>query len=230
MKNEIVVASYRETLQWVPMLSCINHELERLDDCKITVYRTGSSMEGAIMLENKGREAGQWLEHIARNYDQLADLTFFVQADLGPSFGRNGDQWPHDLNLLKSFHAPPRPDRFSFYTWPGFDRIRCSVIEPGMTEHEAQGHAPENPAGHKFSYQASLLWGDCPAELRFPKIHMNAFFGAQHVLTKEFIRRLPLDHYKRCLNAVKQHELAHWLEFGNWPVFIYDIYRQGPLS
>jgi hypothetical protein len=77
-----------------------------LPGCEFKIYRTGDKMEGATMLINKGREAGQWLAHIVENYDNLADVTLFVQADLGASFGANPNEWPHDLNVFKRMRLP----------------------------------------------------------------------------------------------------------------------------
>jgi len=235
MRAEIVVSSYRETLKWISLWGCVNSELALLPDSSVIVYRTGDPMEGAVMLENRGREAGQWLTHIVENYDNLADVTFFVQADLGASFGRDGADWPYDLNTFKSFRLPREPqpefgpiDDYSFYIWPSLKRLRCTVNEAGMNEAFVRGVNPGQPISEKMPPEASFLWGHLPDTIRRPEVFTQEFLGAQHVVTKGFIRRLPQSHYAHCLEMVKTHSLAHWLEFGNWPVFIYDIYRQGP--
>lgn len=187
------------------------------------------------MIENRGREAGQWLYHIVESYDNLADVTFFVQADLGASFGVSGEEWPQDLNVFKKFRLPRTQgcceigpvDDFSFYTWPTLERIRCVVGESGITEDHIKGFGPAT-RGEPPSPEVRLLWGEKTPELiKWPA--GGSFLGAQHVLTRNFIRRLPREYYSDTLDAVKRHELAHWLEFGKWPTIIYDIFRQGPL-
>lgn len=225
MKNEIVVASYNESLAWVDVFKCFNDRLRLLPNCEVAIYRTGKRMDGAVMLENKGREAGQWLAHIVERYETLADVTFFVQADLGAAFGLDGSEWPHDLNAIKQFK--PASGDFSFSIWPSLDRVRCVIGEPGMTEEYNVGIGPGHPEATPS--EVRLLWGDCaPEVIRWPQ--GGHFLGAQHVLTRKFIHRLPRSYYEDILGKVRKHELAHWLEFGKWPTIIYDIFRQGPLK
>jgi len=233
--TDIVVASYKETLRWVEMWKAFNKVIPMLPGCKFKIYRTGDKMEGATMLINKGREAGQWLAHIVENYDNLADVTLFVQADLGASFGQNPNEWPHDLNVFKQMRLPVDGkgccelgpiDDYSFYCWPSLNRIRVSATEPGFDEPYNRGFGPARLS--PSDQEIKLLWGDhAPNEIRWSNGGME--FGAQHMLTRGFIRRLPKEYYSDLLAAVRNHELAHWLEFGKWPVIIYDIYRQGPL-
>lgn len=234
IKTEIVIASYMETLNWVGVFKCFNDNLGLLPSCKFTIYRTGNSMDGAFMLTNRGREAGQWLTHIVERYETLADVTFFVQADLGASFGVSGDIWPQDMNVIKQFRLPTggrEPfqspvDDFSFRIWPNWDRVRCIVSEPKMTEQYnfgiSLGHPEPTPP------EVRLIWDKAPEKIQWPQ--GGNFLGAQHVLTRKFIHRLPRSYYEDILQKVRKHELAHWLEFGKWPTIIYDIFRQGPLK
>ena len=233
--TDIVVASYKETLRWVEMWKAFNKVIPMLPGCEFKIYRTGDQMDGARMLINRGREAGQWLAHVVENYDSLADVTLFVQADLGASFGQNPNDWPHDLNVFKRMRLPDRGgccelgpiDDYSFYNWPSLTRIRASVAEPGFGERHNRGIGPSHdpvPAEKEIR----MLWGDrTPSLIQWSAAGME--FGAQHMVTRGFIRRLPKEYYARALDAVRGHELAHWLEFGKWPVIIYDIFRQGPL-
>jgi hypothetical protein len=248
MKVEVVIASYKDTLQWVSLYECLNAKLGLLEDCVFTIYRTGPPMDGAIMLPNKGREAGQWLAHICQRYDSLADVTIFMQADLGWGTGQNWVEWPHDLNLLKNIRLPKQDkemgpmDGYSFYTWPNWSRISCiPERECGMTEDQARGPKPKEPitvpiagpprldlpggASHDL---LQVVFGHVPKEIIMPNVHSMVYAGAQHAVTADFIRRLPLEHYQRCLgHAHLCHHFPYQLEFGGWPIFIYDIYRQG---
>jgi hypothetical protein len=73
MKKELVVAAYDRDLTW---LSEVN------DDVKKTVYRKGEKTdnENEIYLENNvGRCVHSFFKHIHDNYDNLSDITFFVQ-------------------------------------------------------------------------------------------------------------------------------------------------------
>lgn len=73
MKKELVVAAYDRDLSW---LSQVN------DDVKKTVYRKGEKTdnENEIYIEkNAGRCVHSFFKHIHDNYDNLSDITFFVQ-------------------------------------------------------------------------------------------------------------------------------------------------------
>jgi hypothetical protein len=235
--TDIVVASHKETLRWVEMWKAFNKVTPILPGCKFKIYRTGDPMEGATMLVNKGREAGQWLAHIVENYDKLADVTLFVQADLGASFGQNPNEWPQDLNVFKRMRLPVVDgggccelgpiDDYSYYGWPSLSRVRVSVTTPGFGEKHNRGFGP-NLAASPADPEIKLLWGEkTPSLINWSAGGME--FGAQHMLTRGFIRRLPKEYYSNILDAVRNYELAHWLEFGKWPVIIYDVFRQGPL-
>ncbi len=75
LKKEIVVARYREPIDWLLQtttpISLYNHG-ERLD--------IEHPLIEVVDLPNLGRESGCFLTHIVRNYNHLADLTYFIQA------------------------------------------------------------------------------------------------------------------------------------------------------
>ena len=244
MTVEIVVASYMEDLKWCAMWEFFNPMMELIPNCKITVYRTGQRNADCLhlkqevtYLENKGREAGQWLAHIVQRYDSLADVTLFLQGDLGVGYGR-ATFWPLDLNLFKRFRFPkqsccggePGPiDDFSFFTWPAFDRVRCEVNTPGFTEKHNFGVGPNRQAASDGGHfeTARLLHGEsCPKEI----ILAGAanYGGAQFMVTRNLIRRKSMAYYERLLNNAKKYELAHALEHGGWPALVFDIYNQFP--
>jgi hypothetical protein len=76
MKTEIVVARYKENLDWLK-------KIKKSKDIKITVYNKGPDdiSINAIQLPNIGRESHTYLYHIINNYDNLADQTIFCQGD-----------------------------------------------------------------------------------------------------------------------------------------------------
>lgn len=210
MTHEIVVASYLENLMWVDFWKAGNDAVNFLPDTKITVYRAGQNVK------NRGREAGQWLHHIVANYENLADFTFFVQADLAPAYGKTDKDWPLDLNALRGFR--PLPNN-GFFIWP-------SLVE-------VKNAGPANPRGHFFTPLdckiISFLWGFEPIEFRWADIFPMAFLGAQHVVSKDVIHALPRSYYMGVLNNA-DNNFAWWAEHGKWPAVIYDLFKQGPLS
>lgn len=80
MKKQLVVAWYKEDISWLGDLDCF-------DD--IIVYRKGDITPpdlrcNFIDLPNVGREAHTHIHHIVNNYDNLYDITMFIQGDPFP--------------------------------------------------------------------------------------------------------------------------------------------------
>lgn len=76
MKTEIVVARYKENLDWLK-------KIKKSKDIKITIYNKGPDDIDFpfVPLPNIGRESHTYLYHIINNYDNLADQTIFCQGD-----------------------------------------------------------------------------------------------------------------------------------------------------
>ena len=76
MDKELIVSRYQEPVDWV--LS---------SPIPVSLYNHGEPLDfdhpnvDVIDLPNQGREAGCYLEHLVRNYDNLSQQSFFVQAD-----------------------------------------------------------------------------------------------------------------------------------------------------
>lgn len=85
MKNvEIVIAKYKEDIDWTEFVS---HP--------VTIYdKSENPLSGAIPLPNIGREAHTFLYHIVTNYENLADVTLFIQ----------GNPFEH-VNSMQSYSA-----------------------------------------------------------------------------------------------------------------------------
>jgi hypothetical protein len=71
MSKEIVIAAYNRDISW----------LSKLSDIKKTIYRKGTKKDDIeIFIEsNVGRDVHTFFHHIYTNYDNLSDLTYFVQ-------------------------------------------------------------------------------------------------------------------------------------------------------
>lgn len=66
-----VIAKYKENVEWTKK---INH--------KVTIYdKSDHPINGSIPLKNIGREGETFLYHIVNNYDNLDDVTVFLQAN-----------------------------------------------------------------------------------------------------------------------------------------------------
>ena len=84
--TEVVVAKYKESMNW----------LRKLDGMKVTVYDKSDTNTVYTQLPNVGREAHTYAEHVARNYDELAEVTVFTQ----------GDPFAHAEDFFKQVHRP----------------------------------------------------------------------------------------------------------------------------
>ena len=72
MTKEIVVAYYKENIEW----------LENVKDYKITIYnKSHIDIPNTIKLENVGREMNTYFHHIIENYDNLSDVIFFTKGN-----------------------------------------------------------------------------------------------------------------------------------------------------
>lgn len=81
---EIIVSHYKEDLGWL-------QELSR-SDFKITIY---NKYEGENLLPNVGRESHTYLTHIVNHYENLADVSIFLQ----------GNPIEHCKDLLKKLES-----------------------------------------------------------------------------------------------------------------------------
>jgi hypothetical protein len=67
---DIVVAKYKEDISWTTLLK----------DNVIVYDKSENPLEASIRLPNVGREAHTYLYHIVKNYNNLADITIFLQG------------------------------------------------------------------------------------------------------------------------------------------------------
>lgn len=83
---EIVLSRYNEDISWSDMYSSLRTVYDKSGD-------TGSLATGTagkvVKLPNLGRESHTYLQHIVRNYDNLATVTVFSQASQ-PTHGYMG--------------------------------------------------------------------------------------------------------------------------------------------
>jgi hypothetical protein len=73
IKKELVIAAYDKNLEWI---NCIDGTIQ------VSIYRKGTpllSPKEILMNKNVGRCVHTFFNHIHANYEQLADITYFVQ-------------------------------------------------------------------------------------------------------------------------------------------------------
>lgn len=109
-KKEVVIASYREPLDWVSEIP---------KSWKVTVYNADEQRttfpDGVTpcKVPNLGREAGQWVHHLYHRYDSIASFTMFLQGDKAHETSAIDDILAADIAPEDSFRyvggAPDTP-------------------------------------------------------------------------------------------------------------------------
>ena len=88
---DLVVAHYNEDVGWAH-----KDRFTKYSPVRMFIYDKGKGKDG-IRLPNVGREAHTYLWHIVNNYDQLADVTAFLQ-------GKIRDHAPHAVDQINNLH------------------------------------------------------------------------------------------------------------------------------
>jgi hypothetical protein len=74
---DVVLASYNEDLRWTKFLPDRWNKFVYCSNENRIEFPPGIT---PIRIPNGGREAGQWLKHIVRNYGEFSDFTVFLQG------------------------------------------------------------------------------------------------------------------------------------------------------
>jgi hypothetical protein len=107
---QVVVARYNEDIDWLTPI---------IDNC--IIYNKGDPLfcKNEKKLDNVGRESHTYLHHIIENYDTLADIVIFTQANIADHIGTN------DINYLFNMYKTTQEHNKSYpivnYTWNGND-------------------------------------------------------------------------------------------------------------
>lgn len=184
--TQVVIASFNEDLRWLKWLP---------DSWSLQVYNTKADREdlpaGAIKLPNTAREAGQYLHHLANRYDDLADVTLFLQ----------GDPWHHGApNLVKTLIEESLPHPICY----------LGAAPP----NRAMAHVP-----HFDQAKAILRKGYEAIGREGVGLTIPFTVGAQFYVRREVVHALPRDFYHRLLQATEEPDtqpgFAHMME-ANW--------------
>ena len=185
MKKELVIAAYDRDYSWV----------NQLEDVKVTVYRKGDGelQPGEILIEpNVGRDVHTFFKHIADNYDNLSDVTFFAQDypfdhvnNLIPLLNSGKDIW----NVIARQHV---------------DGCWFFCTQYGILTCDKNG-APHHPGLEIERIWDILFEGtECPDELHFtPTGHF--------AITAEQARKIPLEYYHKILNLLETDPTSPWV-------------------
>ena len=105
MNFDVVIAKYKEDVSWVDNIahSWADAEIRKF------IYSKDENEDNPnyIRLPNVGREADTYLNHIIRNYDDLAEYTLFSQGGPKSDIWDICDDWRHYLSAAFDFDFFP---------------------------------------------------------------------------------------------------------------------------
>jgi hypothetical protein len=183
--TDVVIASYGEDLRWMSWLP---------DSWRHFVYCTKADRtdlpDGAVILPNVAREAGQYLHHLATRYDELADITLFLQ---GFPFDHNA---PAVIRTLLNKELPH------------------PICYLGANPPMGPMHKPH------FDQAKAILRKGCDVIGKEEIGDVIPFsVGAQFYVRREVVHAYPREYYQRLLDACSEPDtqpgFAHMME-GNW--------------
>jgi hypothetical protein len=205
---DIVVAHYNEDLSWLEPFAS-----------KAIVYSKGAPPEcpnfaRVITLDNIGRESHTFLYHLVHSYDDLADITMFVQGDV---YNLNNDVLPHTAlsvpeMIYKSLNTSPvgvtsfGPLKKPFYDWSGL-----LWAEPGEIQWLRRLGSTMVPA----RMSPAKFWEFIHGEGHPPGVQWHA--GGLFAVRAENVRRRPRDFYHKIFKYFEEPgfcsiEEGHYME------------------
>lgn len=178
---ELVVARHAEDLAW----------LRRVPKAfAVTVYNKGDALPHTTPLPNIGREAHTYLHHIAERYDNLADLTVFVQ-------GHPFDHAPDLHDRLRGLAAGS--ESVDDFHWFGF--LADTDDSRGRRLFVPWSKNPERAELPLDEFHQQIFGESGPAAYRF-------FVGAQFAVTREAAHRRSIDFYRQARDVASAFTLA----------------------
>ena len=206
VKPQIIVASHKENLWWVPKLRELDYE--------IVVYNTGShgafsffldenaEMSGLtkiehIKLPNSDREAGQFLYHLSADKGNLSEYMLFLQADLGWSCSN------HEKHLLGASED-------------AFNKLVLWLEESSTCRADFLSYGHTRPEYRQSNQHDEDIFKDIMQPLgatQCPYATVVGTNGGQFRVSKNKILSLPKEYINGLLKISESNPLAHRLEW-----------------
>lgn len=190
MLIDIVVASYNEDLSWLTPLA-------RRENRRLYVYTTGSPRNPPPdlmipVLENRRREAGQWVQHMVLNHGNHGDQVVFLQGN--PEEQTVIDLLHQNTALQGTFTPMPPTQMLEFGQW--------------------------NPSGSYVHDQAA--WDFCQRFHGWVPPRTEWSVGAQFAVMGAVLNQRPLSYYKRLLDHINADPISPWACERLWRVLVGD--------
>jgi hypothetical protein len=198
--KQLVVARYKEDLGW----------LKGIENIPYIVYDKGNpkaehhipnipsfhcqEFEGVKHAKSPtGRESHTYLYHIIKNYDQLPDMTIFLQ----------GSPVEHHSNALNTLKHLFQNDFEGIYFLPlNFPLVICD--KRGYSLHRGL------PIERVFK---RLFQGPCPELFAYS-------WGAMFCVSKAAIHNRPLAFYEEMMQIIYEEPLSGYIFERTWPVIL----------
>jgi hypothetical protein len=175
---DVVIAKYNENIEWA---NSINHTVFIYD-------KSGSPIKNSIPLENLGREGNTFLYHIVNNYDNLAEITIFLQ----------GNPLDHCRHLNNESSIEKCVEYINNLKFPiefqGFlQDIYCYDLQT------LEGRPINWTVNADLNTKKGIF--KQPLSVDFPHTQ-----GAQYIVPKEYILHRPIEFYKKLLKMSMTNE------------------------
>lgn len=189
MKYHIVIARYRENIDW------INYIDTNLYD--VFIYNKGTKLPNIlncniIELENKGRETHTYLYHIINNYENLPEKIIFTQANTSDHVNTNFINQVNNFNICN--------DKFFYFSKDilniQYDSNKNKFFENGILNNKKWENYHE--LNSPISKVMKKLFKD------FKEEHLKIVFGtgAIYGVNKELILRNDKGFYTSCIDIL----------------------------
>ena len=199
MVNSLIISRFNENLEW----------LEGYQNFNIVIYNKGeklnsNSFKNIINIDNVGRESHTWLYHIVENYNNLDDVSIFLQGridDLNCMSYKNPYKYLKKINKIG--FAVSRLGLLGPFHWDD------NVGLPNMPKYAEQWYKNEiSRSKCGFRKFAKKLFPGIP-------IFVATSYGGCFAVKKELILSHKLSFYQNLLETVSKHKNpieGHYLE------------------
>jgi hypothetical protein len=202
---DIVIARYEEDLSWLKDIP--------IKYTTLYVYNKGSRITlnlpnvKIIQLSNLGRESHTYLYHAINNYNNLADMTFFLPGSVFSADFKKEKLFKIINSLKKDYNS----------TIVGTNDIEYIESQKDFTidnyEVSNKENRAKNPDNYleKSRYRPLNVWFN--KRFSGEKITCMSYHGIMSV-TKESIQKRPITFYKVLLeeHSIKNAEVVHYSE------------------
>jgi len=198
MSNVLIISRFNEDISW----------LDEFKDLNKIIYNKGDKIKNShhniIDISNVGRESHTWIYHIVKNYNNLDEVSIFLQGridDLGCMAFKNPKQYLKKINKY------------------GFVASRFGMLGPfhwdwnvGIEKNPKYKKAWENNEIKK----SDIGFREFSKKL-FPEIpyFVATSYGGCFAVKKESIRKYDIDFFKNLLHILEKHKNpieGHYLE------------------